>query len=389
MTSSNDPEANYRVCASLAEQAAAGGAKMLFLPECFAFIGLQQQDALSFAQPLSGPLLRRYRRLARRHGLWMSLGGFQERCCWSSPDDVAGEEEEEEELMRVLRQPVEEEEEEEEEQRTPLPPMPPPPPPARQVFNAHVVVDDSGRVRAVYRKIHLFDVDVPGAVLMESRTTRPGRELVVVPGGGGEQEEQEHDEEGLPLPPCPCGPLGLTTCYDLRFPEMFAALAFGRPAARVLCVPSAFTKPTGQAHWEVLLRARAIETQCYVVAAAQAGRHSPGGRGRESFGHALVVDPWGEVVARVGQEGEEGEEGGYGQATGVAFADLSAERVAEVRRRMPIAKHRAAGRGRWVGGAQKDGRSGGGVIDRRASVGAGAGGCGGDREGGADGQWLV
>jgi predicted amidohydrolase len=342
MTSTADPEHNFRVCASLARQAQEGGARMLFLPECFAFVGARQPDALAFAQPLSGPLVRRYRALARRHGLWMSLGGFQERC--PLPGERTQQEEAEE-----LRREVEVAATAADQEDGAAPPSSRPP--AEKVYNAHLVVDPLGRVRAVYRKIHLFDVDVPnGPVLLESRTTLPGSELVVVP-GVQEEEEEEEEEEGeggadraaaarAAEHYCPCGPLALTTCYDLRFPEMFTALAFDhRPRPSLIAVPSAFTRPTGQAHWELLLRARAVETQCYVVAAAQAGKHHGPEGTRESYGDAMVVDPWGDVVARAA---------GGPLATGVAFADLSAERLAEVRRRMPIAEHRAVGRRRWA-----------------------------------------
>jgi deaminated glutathione amidase len=321
MTSTADPEHNFGMCASLAEQAARGGARFLFLPECFAFIGERQQDALAFSQPLSGPLMARYRDLARRHRLWLSLGGFQERCPPLSADGAAA----------AAAAPSTKQEQ---------------PQPPQMVYNAHLIVEPTGEIAAVYRKIHLFDVDG----LMESRTTRPGSGLVVVPackddgggggdggggdGGGGGGDGNDRGSGGG----CPCGPLGLTTCYDIRFPEMWAVLAHDR-GCRVIAVPSAFTKLTGEAHWELLLRARAVETQCYVVAAAQAGSHHAIQGGRESFGHAMVVDPWGHVVARV-PEGP--------SATGLAFADLSAERVAQVRQRMPIARHRAAGRPGWA-----------------------------------------
>ena len=128
--------------------------------------------------------------------------------------------------------------------------------------------------------------------------------------------------------------LGLTVCYDLRFPEMYQALTWGPHGATLLSVPSAFTKVTGEAHWELLLRARAVECQCYVVAAAQAGRHNAK---RESYGHALIIDPWGEVVARLDDP----------NATGIAVAEIDPARVAAVRAKMPIAAHRAAGRRQW------------------------------------------
>ena len=181
-------------------------------------------------------------------------------------------------------------------------------PAPRKRYNAHVVVDASGSIRAAYRKIHLFDVDmgdVNGPVLMESRTAAAGETLVTCDS--------------------PAGKLGLTVCYDLRFPEMFARLRY-ELGCEMMLVPSAFTKPTGQAHWETLLRARAIETQSYVVAAAQAGTHS---EGRASHGHAMVVDPWGKVVAEL--DGEE---------TGIAVADVDLGYLKDVRSRIPVETHR-------------------------------------------------
>ena len=262
MCASSDVEKNFEVVADLCSQAKDQGCAMLFLPECFAFIGVKGTDALAVMEPLDGPLLGRYRELAAKHRLWLSLGGFPE----TGPD-------------RGDRR-----------------------------FNAHVIVDASGEIRASYRKIHLFDVDmgdVNGPVLMESRTAAAGETLVTCDS--------------------PAGKLGLTVCYDLRFPEMFARLRY-ELGCEMMLVPSAFTKPTGQAHWETLLRARAIETQSYVVAAAQAGTHS---EGRASHGHAMVVDPWGKVVAEL--DGEE---------TGIAVADVDLGYLKDVRSRIPVETHR-------------------------------------------------
>jgi len=262
MCASSDVEKNFEVVADLCSQAKDRGCAMLFLPECFAFIGVKGTDALAVMEPLDGPLLGRYRELAAKHRLWLSLGGFPE----TGPD-------------RGDRR-----------------------------FNAHVIVDASGEIRASYRKIHLFDVDmgdVNGPVLMESRTAAAGETLVTCDS--------------------PAGKLGLTVCYDLRFPEMFARLRY-ELGCEMMLVPSAFTKPTGQAHWETLLRARAIETQSYVVAAAQAGTHS---EGRASHGHAMVVDPWGKVVAEL--DGEE---------TGIAVADVDLGYLKDVRSRIPVETHR-------------------------------------------------
>ena len=176
--------------------------------------------------------------------------------------------------------------------------------PARP-HNTCVVVDTRGEVAGAYRKIHLFDVDVAdGQTYRESAAVTPGSELVVVDIGGMK--------------------VGLSVCYDLRFPELYRLLA--AKGADVLLVPAAFTLMTGKDHWHTLLRARAIENQCYVVAAAQWGKHP---KGRQTYGKSLIVDPWGDVVAQA----EEG-------APRLATATLRRERVASVRGAMPCASHR-------------------------------------------------
>jgi len=172
-----------------------------------------------------------------------------------------------------------------------------------RVFNTSIVVGPGGELLARYRKIHLFDVDLPGAVLRESANVAAGTEVVVAK-----------------LQNCT---LGLSVCYDIRFPELYRALV--DRGATVLLVPAAFTVPTGRDHWEVLLRARAIESQCFVVAAAQWGDHSPT---RRSYGRAMIVDPWGTVLCTV-PDGE-----------GVALAELDFARLEDVRRRLPSLRHR-------------------------------------------------
>jgi predicted amidohydrolase len=168
-----------------------------------------------------------------------------------------------------------------------------------RLANRAFLIDDQGEIRARYDKIHLFDVDLPGGeTYRESAAYRPG------------------DRAALAM--TPWGGLGLTICYDLRFPALHAALA--RAGARILSVPAAFTRPTGAAHWHVLLRARAIETGCFVVAAAQTGVHADG---RTTFGHSLVVAPWGEVLLDMGEAA----------ATAVLDIDLAA--VDEARGRVP------------------------------------------------------
>jgi predicted amidohydrolase len=162
-----------------------------------------------------------------------------------------------------------------------------------------------GEVRARYDKIHLFDVDLPtGESWRESATYSAGTDVALING-------------------TPVGKLGLTICYDLRFPMLFARLA--EADADVIAVPAAFTVPTGRAHWHVLLRARAIEAGLFVVAAAQVGHHQDG---RNTFGHSLVVDPWGEVLLDMGDE------------PGVGFADIDLARISDVRSRIPALNHR-------------------------------------------------
>jgi predicted amidohydrolase len=176
-----------------------------------------------------------------------------------------------------------------------------------RLVNRGFVIDAGGEVRARYDKIHLFDVDLPtGESWRESATYNAGERLVVVQG-------------------TPVGTLGLTICYDLRFPALFAALA--EAGAEVISVPAAFTVPTGQAHWQVLLRARAIEAGLFVVASAQAGQHEDG---RATYGHSLVAGPWGELLLEMGGE------------PGLAFADVELARIAEVRSRVPALSHRRA-----------------------------------------------
>lgn len=257
MTATSEIEQNFATCASLVRQAKARGAHLLSLPECFAFMGENDTDLLAFMRPLEDELMGRYRALAQEYALWLSLGGFQERA-------EGGE----------------------------------------RANNVHVLIDDRGAIVSDYRKLHLFDVDLPdGTKLLESKATAPGREVVVSES--------------------PVGRVGLSICYDLRFPELYLSLR--KLGAEVLLVPAAFTATTGKAHWEALLRARAIETQCYVAAAAQVGRHNAR---RESHGQAMIIDPWGTVVARCGE------------GTQIAVARVDSRYLEEVRRRIPVMEHR-------------------------------------------------
>jgi len=273
MTATADVDENHATCRSLVEKAKARGAELLVLPENFAFMGEKDDESKAIAEPLDGPLLARYRALAKEHEIWLCLGGFPER----GPADGRS-------------------------------------------FNTHVVVNADGEIAAAYRKLHLFDVDVAGGPrLLESKGTAPGDTLVTVDS--------------------PVGQLGLSICYDLRFPELYLSLA--QAGAEVLLVPAAFTLTTGKEHWETLLRARAIETQCFVAAAAQRGVHNAR---RQSFGHAMIIDPWGTVVAQCADH------------TGIAVAEVDLEWMTRVRQQIPVWNHRRPEVYGRVGGP-KDGSS--------------------------------
>jgi deaminated glutathione amidase len=173
-----------------------------------------------------------------------------------------------------------------------------------RIANRSLLISPAGVVEARFDKIHMFDVQLPGGeIYRESKNYQPGETAV--------------------LADLPWGTLGMTVCYDLRFPHLYRALA--KAGADFLAIPSSFTRPTGAAHWHVLMRARAIENGCFVFAAAQAGRHEVG---RETYGHSLVVAPWGEIIAEAD-----------GETTGVIVADIDVAQVREARGRVPSLEH--------------------------------------------------
>jgi deaminated glutathione amidase len=174
-----------------------------------------------------------------------------------------------------------------------------------KTFNSNVMIDSNGNIAGIYRKLHLFDVSVPnGPILMESSSTEPGQ---------------------LWVPPITTsfGRVGLGICYDVRFPEFSTLLQ--KQGVDIITYPSAFTIKTGKAHWEVLLRARAIETQSFVIAAAQFGKHT---RNRESYGHAMIVDPWGEVLVECSPQEP------------LRFAEIDLVLLQDIRAKMPVLTHR-------------------------------------------------
>jgi predicted amidohydrolase len=278
MTSTADVERNLASAESLVRRAASVGARFVSLPENFAFLRSEGEPVVE-AQALDGPWVHRMSGLARELGITLLLGSLPEKIAAGLGDA----EHPPAQGASAGSSPVRAND--------------------HRVHNTSVLIGPDGDTLAVYRKIHLFDIDLPGMEhLKESRAVRPGEDAVVAR--------------------APFGPLGLTICYDLRFPELYRALV--RAGARVLAVPSAFTERTGKDHWEVLLRARAVENLAYVVAAAQVGHH---GRGRSSHGHAMIVDPWGAVMAQV-PDGE-----------GVAVAELDFARQDRLRRELPALDH--------------------------------------------------
>ena len=252
----DDRAANLAVARELLGRAAAAGADLAVLPEYVDYLG--RAEGAPKPEPVDGEFAAFFAGAARELGMWVHAGSFHE----AGPDE-------------------------------------------RRTYNTSLVFDRRGELTATYRKIHLYDVEIPGRVsYQESRTVAPGTETVAA------------DVEGVPM--------GLSICYDLRFPELYRTLT-GGGRAKVLVVPAAFMMHTGRDHWEVLLRARAIENQCYVVAAAQIGDHDPG---RICFGRSMIIDPWGTVLAQAPD------------TVGVVTADLDFARLDEIRLGLPSLANR-------------------------------------------------
>ncbi len=265
MVSTPSVATNLETARRLVARAAGEGAQLVVLPEYFCFMGASDRDKLRVAEaPGTGPIQRMLADTAREHRVWLIGGTLPLTLDDESAKDGAT---------------------------------------VDRVMNTDLVFSPRGELAARYDKMHLFAYDNGRERYDEGRTLRAGSTPVAF------------DADGVRV--------GLSVCYDLRFPELYRALM--RPPCDLLSVPSAFTHTTGAAHWDVLLRARAIENQCYVVAAAQGGTHE---NGRRTFGHSLVIDPWGEVVACL----DEGE--------GVVVAELQRERIDSVRRQLPALEHR-------------------------------------------------
>jgi predicted amidohydrolase len=261
MTSGPDVAANLAAAGPLIEAAAGAGAAVVLLPENFNFIGRRDADKREVAEAYgAGPTQDFLAASAARLGVWI-IGGTQPL----RSDAADG-----------------------------------------RVTNSSLVYDAGGRCVARYDKIHLFDVDVPGKpgeTYRESAHVAPGRDVVLVD--------------------TPAGRVGLSVCYDMRFPELYRRLSAG--GAEILVMPAAFTVPTGRAHWETLLRARAIENLCYVAAAAQSGLHP---NGRETYGDTMIVDGWGRVATRLPR------------GSGFVSAEIDRDAIARTRAEFPALANR-------------------------------------------------
>jgi predicted amidohydrolase len=275
-TAGPDRQANLDAAGGLVEEAAAGGAALVVLPEYFSVAG-SPRHLQSQAEPLDGPTVTWASQLARRLQIHVVAGSFPERD--EGPGDGA------------------------------------------RISNTSCLIDPSGSVQAVYRKIHLFDVSIGSASVCESDAITPGTDLCTTPLGA------LTGRTGTSSPM-----LGLSLCYDLRFPEMYRIMTL--LGATVIAVPSAFTAATGPAHWELLLRARAVENQVFVIGAGQVGELPPGMA--PCHGHSMIVDPWGSVIAERAEP-----------SPGVVLADLDWKRQRQIRSDLPVLAHRRPEAYRW------------------------------------------
>jgi len=261
LRSTRDVTQNLARCTQLADQAIADGTDWILFPENAPFLGADKEK-FAIAESIDGPIVGHFREIARRGSCWVSLGSFAEKIV---SDD-----------MNV----------------------------PERTFNTQVLLNPRGETAAVYRKIHLFDVHVEGGQsFLESGSVAPGEDVISAAVNGQK--------------------VGLTICYDLRFPELYRALA--ADGATVMTVPAAFTLQTGRDHWHPLLQARAIENQCYILAANQWGNHFGE---RWSYGHSAIYDPWGRMIACAPD------------TECVVSATLDFAYLNEVRQRMPCLSHR-------------------------------------------------
>lgn len=257
MLSTNDKNHNRDQVGELFSRAK-GKADFLFLPECCDYVGRNVEETLNLAEPLSGFTVEFYRKICKDYGMWGSFGGIHEISHENSG----------------------------------------------KVFNTHIIINANGELVALYRKLHLFDVDTPDFKFRESKIVSPGTGIV------------------KPIE-TPIGRIGLQICYDIRFPE--CPIWLKKQGAQILTYPSAFSMATGKAHWDILNRSRAIENQCFVISSAQQGKHN---EKRSSYGQAIAVSPCGDVIGRCTEELE------------VQFVEIDVGKIAKIEANMPCFQHR-------------------------------------------------
>ena len=264
MRCTTDTDRNLESLHRHCRRAAGYGASLIATPENSLFLG-PQFHKVSLAESLEGPSVAALRELAVECGAHLLIGSVAEQRLLPSGE-----------------------------------------PDSQRCYNTSLLFAPDGTMVASYRKMHLFDVDIPGGLtIAESDCIAPGEDVVVAS--------------------TPLGSIGMSICYDLRFPELYRAQADA--GADMLAIPAAFTLTTGKDHWHALLRARAIETQCWVLAPAQWGTHDEGGK-RKSYGHSLIIDPWGAIVAD------------KGAGEGLCLAEIDLDYSAEVRQSIPVRSHR-------------------------------------------------
>lgn len=267
MKSGPEKDKNLKQAVKLINQAIKRKAKFIALPEVFNYRG-NLIEAVKFAESIPGQSTNSISLLAKKHKVWILIGSMLEKV--SSRDAIS----------RVsIKKNI-------------------------KPFNTSVLINPEGKIIAKYRKIHLFDIKLKGKEILESSRNQAGKNPKLV------------NIEKVKV--------GLSICYDLRFPELYRA--YSKSGAKIICVPSSFTKPTGEAHWHTLIKARAIENLCYVVAPNQAGT---GSGGVKTYGHSLIVDPWGKVLAEASADNEE-----------VIFAEIELDYLEKIRKNLPVLEHR-------------------------------------------------
>jgi len=256
LSSNENKERNISHAVKLVKEAIASKAEFIVLPESYNYRG-NSKKLFSMSEEIPGKSLLPLIELAKQHNIWILAGTIYEKV----PNSV-------------------------------------------KPYNTSVLIDNFGKLKAKYRKIHLFDISIDGKVILESNHYLSGKKVVI------------SSINGIKI--------GLSVCYDLRFPELYRK--HSENGVKLICIPSSFTALTGEAHWEVLVRARAIENQCFVVASNQSGL---GSNSVITYGNSMIVNPWGRVLAQASKEGEE-----------VIYADLDFDTLDEIRKNLPALNHK-------------------------------------------------